>query len=164
MSKGIEKENGRLNFHFVWERGIASLLLRHPVQKPVRIYLRDATSTPWVPAYLTLGAYEGESASFLFLPFLTWLPTGRRDAGLCSPSLASPPGLHRRRRHLANVSWIVLELAARKRRYALYRHSLREIWSSSKSVRCTLPTLKYCEFLAKKNVLKLLWLPNMHLR
>jgi len=33
-------------------------------------------------AYLTLAAYEGESASFLFLPFLTRLPTG---------TLALPP-------------------------------------------------------------------------
>lgn len=53
------------------------------------IHLRDA-STPWAPAYLTLGAYEGESASFLFLPFLTWLPTGRRDAGVSPVPLAPP--------------------------------------------------------------------------
>ena len=72
----------------------------------------------------------------LFFFFLSW-PGYRQAVGtlVSVVPLASPLRLHRRRRYLANVSRIVLELAARKRRYALHRHSLREIWSSSRNVR-----------------------------
>lgn len=56
----------------------------------IYVHSRDASTLyRRLPLYLTLGAYEGESASFLFLPFLTWLPTGRRDRWC---SLRVPPG------------------------------------------------------------------------